>query len=155
MDVTRSGGHLRITIPTEPAFLALGPSHLVAGMNNKAWFYKLSASGGQLLAEHDYLGSVEDMRLNADWAAAMFEGRVTVHPIQDAGKEESEGTFQVPSPGAPGSVTCLALSAHFLIVGTSTGALLYYQCHDKTLLNDFRHTGGAITKIVPQPYGTR
>ena len=78
-----------------------------------------------------------------------------MHPIQDAGKEESEGTFQVPSPGAPGSVTCLALSAHFLIVGTSTGTLLYYQCHDQILLNEFRHTGGAITKVIPQPFGTR
>lgn len=35
MDVTRSGGQMHVTIPTEPAFLALGPGHLVAGMNNK------------------------------------------------------------------------------------------------------------------------
>ena len=82
-------------------------------------------------------------------------GRVTVHPIHDSGKEESEGTFQVPFPGAPGNVTCLALSAHFLIVGTSASTLQYYQCHDKTLLNEFKHMGGAIIKVVPQLYGTR
>lgn len=40
----------------------------------QAWFYDLEGSGGQLLAEHDYLGSVEAMHLNADWAAALFEG---------------------------------------------------------------------------------
>jgi hypothetical protein len=82
-------------------------------------------------------------------------GRVTVHPIEDSGREESEATFQVPSPGAPGNVTCMALSAHFLIAGTAAGMLLYYQCQDKALLNEFRHTGGAIVKVFPQPYGTR
>ncbi len=40
----------------------------------QAWFYELQASGGQLLAEHDYLGSVEAMHLNDQWAAAIFEG---------------------------------------------------------------------------------
>ena len=35
MDVMRKGSQMRITIPTEPAFLALGPHHLAVGMNNK------------------------------------------------------------------------------------------------------------------------
>ena len=78
-----------------------------------------------------------------------------MHPIEDSGREESEATFQVPSPGAPGNVTCMALSAHFLIAGTAAGMLLYYQCQDKTLLNEFKHEGGAIVKMFPQPYGTR
>jgi len=82
-------------------------------------------------------------------------GRVTVHPIEDSGREESEATFQVPSPGGPGNVTCMALSAHFLIAGTAAGMLLYYQCQGKALLNEFKHTGGAVVKLFPQPYGTR
>ncbi len=40
----------------------------------QAWFYELQGSGGHLLAEHDYLGSVEAMHLNEHWAAAIFEG---------------------------------------------------------------------------------
>ena len=35
MDVLHKGSQSRITIPTEPAFLALGPNHLAVGMNNK------------------------------------------------------------------------------------------------------------------------
>lgn len=35
MDVTSKGSQRRITIPTEPAFLAIGPHHLAVGMNNK------------------------------------------------------------------------------------------------------------------------
>ena len=37
MDVLHKGSQSRITIPTEPAFLALGPNHLAVGMNNKVW----------------------------------------------------------------------------------------------------------------------
>ena len=54
-------------------------SNLEAGM--QAWFYDLEGTGGQLLAEHDYLGSVEDMHLNADWAAALFEGVHSPHDV--------------------------------------------------------------------------
>lgn len=35
MDVMTKGSQRRITIPTEPAFLAIGPHHLAVGMNNK------------------------------------------------------------------------------------------------------------------------
>ena len=35
MNVTRKSSPARIAIPTEPAFLALGPDHLAVGMNNK------------------------------------------------------------------------------------------------------------------------
>ena len=44
------------------------------GVTIQAWFYELQSSGGQLLAEHDYLGSVETMQLNEHWAATIFEG---------------------------------------------------------------------------------
>ena len=41
MDVMRKGSQMRITIPTEPAFLALGPQHLAVGMNNKVSHVKV------------------------------------------------------------------------------------------------------------------
>ena len=86
---------------------------------------------------------------------AAAAGRITVHPIEDSGREESEGTFQVPSPGAPANITCMALTAHFLIAATADHKLLYYQCERKALLSEFRHAGGAVTKLFPQLYGTR
>lgn len=42
----------------------------------QAWFYELQNGEGVLLAEHDYLGSVNSMQLNAQWAAALYEGGV-------------------------------------------------------------------------------
>lgn len=35
----------RVNIETEPAFVALGPNHVAAGMNNQAWFYSIQGAG--------------------------------------------------------------------------------------------------------------
>jgi len=36
---------MSISVDVEPSFLALGPCHLVVGMNNRAWFYAFSENG--------------------------------------------------------------------------------------------------------------
>lgn len=78
-----------------------------------------------------------------------------MHPILDSGREESQATFQVPAIGSTGDVTCMALSAHFLVLGTATGVIQYYHCQEKALLNKFKHNGGSIVQVLPQPSGTR
>lgn len=78
-----------------------------------------------------------------------------MHPILDSGKEDSQATFQVPAVGTAGDVTCMALSMHFLVVGTASGMIQYYHCQEKAVLNKFKHSGGAILQVFPQPSGTR
>ena len=51
---------LKIQLQVEPAFVALGPQHLGCGMNNRAWFYDF---GSNLVAEHEYVGTVEKLAL--------------------------------------------------------------------------------------------
>jgi len=36
---------MSMMVEVEPSFLALGPYHLVIGMNNHAWFYVFSDNG--------------------------------------------------------------------------------------------------------------
>ena len=38
-----------ISVEVEPSFLALGPYHVVVGMNNRAWFYTFSENGEHTL----------------------------------------------------------------------------------------------------------
>jgi WD repeat-containing protein 19 len=88
-----------ISIDVEPSFLGLGPFHLAVGMNNRAWFYLLTDSGQCLqfnlgflmlsscipgpekLKDREYLGTVQSCRLNADYAAVSFEGKVNLHLV--------------------------------------------------------------------------
>ena len=36
---------MSMSVDVEPSFLALGPCHLVVGMNNRAWFYGFNENG--------------------------------------------------------------------------------------------------------------
>lgn len=49
----------------------------------------------------------------------------------------------------------MALSVHFLIVGTASGIIQYWQCQEKALLSKYKHTGGGVLQVFPQPSGTR
>ena len=82
----------------------------------------------------------------------MPAGRVNVHPIE-AG--ENAEPFSLPTPGTPSDVTCMALSAHFLVCGTQRGMVMYFQPETRALLNEFKHEEPGIRRVFPQPVGTR
>lgn len=82
----------------------------------------------------------------------MPTGRVNVHPIEAAQTVEP---FSVPAPGTPSDVTCMALSAHFLVCGTQRGMVMYFQPETRALLNEFKHEEPGIRRVFPQPVGTR
>ncbi|CAE7695078.1 WDR19 [Symbiodinium sp. CCMP2592] len=61
----------------EPAFVALGPSHLATGMNNRIWFYSCTDQAAvEKVNEQEYIGSVESVSLNATHACVLIDGRV-------------------------------------------------------------------------------
>ncbi len=72
---------MSFSVEIEPTFIGVGPSHVVVGMNNRAWFYFVSSKGAELVKDFEYLGSVQYIKLNAFYAAAMFEGKVQLHPV--------------------------------------------------------------------------
>uniref|UniRef100_A0A8C3Y0S9 WD repeat domain 19 n=1 Tax=Catharus ustulatus TaxID=91951 RepID=A0A8C3Y0S9_CATUS len=68
-----------VSVEVEPSFVAIGVYHLAVGMNNRAWFYALGENNVKKLKDVEYLGTVASMRLNSDYAAALFEGKVQLH----------------------------------------------------------------------------
>ncbi|BFZ14509.1 hypothetical protein BsWGS_17548 [Bradybaena similaris] len=73
---------ITIQVEVEPSFLAVGPYHMGVGMNNRAWFYQLADSGPELMKDsREYLGTVQSLCLNADYAAVYFEGKVQLHML--------------------------------------------------------------------------
>lgn len=69
----------------EPSFLAIGPFHLVCGMNNHVWFYDLGRSLSDapiLLGDREYLAEIKDVRINALHCAVLCGGQLMLHPVR-------------------------------------------------------------------------
>ncbi|XP_070553702.1 WD repeat-containing protein 19-like isoform X2 [Ptychodera flava] len=147
-----------IGIEVEPTFVALGPFHMAAGMNNRAWFYILGDKGPERMKDREYLGTINSMALNADYAAVFFENKVQLHLIEgeggDGGTSEERETRLFPDSDIDLRITCCALTSDFLIYGTDAGGLHYFFIEDWQFVNEFRHVVG-IRKVYPDMTGTR
>ncbi|XP_074649650.1 WD repeat-containing protein 19-like isoform X1 [Tubulanus polymorphus] len=154
-DVNR-GASTVLAIEVEPSFIGLGPYHLAVGMNNRAWFYMLSEGGPEKMKDREYLGTVQSIKLNADYAGVSFEGKVQLHMIEgeSMGTDESRETRLFPDDSSSGRITCHDVTPEFLIYGTDTGGIHYFYIEDWQFVNEFRHVVG-IRKLFPDPSGTR
>lgn len=148
---------LTIPIDVEPTFIGIGPFHLACGMNNRAWFYLLGDAGIERLKDREYLGTVNDICLNADYAAVGFEGKVQLHMIEGetAGTTDERETRLFPDSSQDDSrITCHNLTNDFLIYGSDNGGITYFYVEDWNFVNEFRHVVG-IRRIFPDLGGTR
>lgn len=146
-----------IPIDVEPSFVGLGPYHLAVGMNNRAWFYLMGDAGIEKLKDREYLGTVQSICLNADYAAARFEGKVQLHMIEGEtqGTTDERETKIFPERDQDDNrITCHAITPEFLIYGTDNGGINYFYIEDWNMVNEFRHIVG-IKNIFPDSSGTR
>ena len=98
---------LAIRIAMEPTFVALGPTHAALGMNNHVYFHSLTERGCPMVNEREYLGTVESVKLNRDYAAVLTEGRVHLQPL--GGESMEAGARIFPEDGLQ-DVACIALT---------------------------------------------
>ncbi|XP_041953534.1 WD repeat-containing protein 19 isoform X1 [Alosa pseudoharengus] len=144
-------GPLAVAVDVEPNFIAVGPYHVAVGMNNRAWFYAVGENAVERLKDTEYLGTVVSMCLNADYAAALFEGKVQLHMIE--GEEQEERQTKLFS-GDKYRIMSHALTADFLFLGTDTGLIQCFFIEDWQNINEYRHPVG-VRKVFPDPSGTR
>lgn len=92
LDLSDISTEINIDVGIEPQFMALGPTHVLVmilhltiklgvGRNNHWWFYRTSGDYS-LVHERDYMGTVENVQLNATYAAILYEGQVLLHSIE-------------------------------------------------------------------------
>jgi len=139
----------QIDIAIEPSFVALGPKHVAVGMNNYAWFYSTESTSRVL--EKEYMGTIESMSLNAEYAAVQCEGHLQLHPINERAGLNSAN---FPDKEGPADVTTSALAGNFLIYGLKSGSVHYFYLNDWVQVNEFKHDVG-IRLIFPNSKGTR
>eukprot|EP00118_Oscarella_pearsei_P011922 m.83949 g.83949 ORF g.83949 m.83949 type:complete len:1349 (+) comp36373_c0_seq7:62-4108(+) len=144
-----------VEVKIEPTFIGLGPYYLAVGMNNRAWFYTLQEKGAELAGDKEYLGTVSNMYLNADYTAVLFDNRLQIHVIEpDPEISDERETKLFPEKGSDGKITCADLTSEFLIFGTSAGLLQYFFLEDWQFVNEFHHIIG-IRSLFPDSTGTR
>jgi len=157
VDMSNRGVTSKIEIESEPSFCGLGPNHAAVGMNNQVWFYRTSGrNAGQLVNKREYLGSVSVIKLSATHAAVLIEDKVLVHPIEVApGAAVDDFDKLLPPPGQVQTLTCLMVTDTFIITGSEQGTISYYLAEDVSPVNEYRHEGGALLRMYPQPSGAR
>ncbi|XP_064484193.1 WD repeat-containing protein 19-like [Ornithodoros turicata] len=154
--VTEPELEMTLKVDVEPGFIALGPFHVVVGMNNRAWFYALGAKSTIPLQDKEYLGTVKSLKLNGDYSAALFDGKIQLQLIEnDQGEmEEREGRLFPDSDHSQVKISCHAMTDDFLVYATETGTLEFFFLEDWVMVNQYRHSCG-IQKIYPDTSGTR
>uniref|UniRef100_A0AAQ5ZYZ6 Anaphase-promoting complex subunit 4 WD40 domain-containing protein n=1 Tax=Amphiprion ocellaris TaxID=80972 RepID=A0AAQ5ZYZ6_AMPOC len=145
-----------IEVEVEPTFIAVGPYHVAVGMNNRAWFYALvdQEPGFNKLKDIEYLGTIASMCLNADYAAAQFEGKVQLHIIEGKDQEEKKQMKLFPNDDGKGRILCHALTADFLYYGTDSGNVVCVLMDDWETVSSYNHSVG-VRKVFPDLNGTR
>lgn len=157
---TRVRDEKKIEIEKEPAFISLGETHAACGINNQCWFYNHSG-GGVLSKKQDYIGAVEDVRLNSNHAAVLSEDRIHVHELGEMDNYSDPDYGMAPEPlviperGQAAEVSCVALGQEFLVFGTKSGQINYWSIADKAMVNRYRHDEGEITGLSLNKFCTR
>uniref|UniRef100_A0A3P8TSU1 WD repeat domain 19 n=1 Tax=Amphiprion percula TaxID=161767 RepID=A0A3P8TSU1_AMPPE len=145
-----------IEVEVEPTFIAVGPYHVAVGMNNRAWFYALvDQEPGVSLKDIEYLGTIASMCLNADYAAAQFEGKVQLHIVSHLMYQEEKKQMKLfPDDDGKGRILCHALTADFLYYGTDSGNVVCVLMDDWETVSSYNHSVG-VRKVFPDLNGTR
>ncbi|XP_049780005.1 WD repeat-containing protein 19 isoform X1 [Schistocerca cancellata] len=145
-----------VELAVEPNFIALGPYHCAAGMNNHAWFYELGQQPVQSLSEHQYVGTVNSLQLGPEYASALTEGKVQLHLIEPGnGSDEDREMKMFPDETKQEmNITCHSLTTDFLIYATDMGHIHYFFIEDWKIVVDFQHTIG-IRSIYSNQSGSR
>ncbi|XP_066952339.1 LOW QUALITY PROTEIN: WD repeat-containing protein 19 [Macrobrachium rosenbergii] len=146
-----------VSVDVEPSFLGIGPYHLMVGMNNRAWIYTLGDDSTMLLRDREYLGTITSVRVNADYASVLYEGKynfIWLLEGETGEDEERESCLFPSSDHSDVHITDHSLTSDFLIYSSDTGGLYFFFIEDWQTISDYRHTTG-ITNIYGEPSGRR
>ena len=104
-------------------------------MNNHVLFHDLRREGCPLSSEKEYLGTVEAIQLNSEYAAVLSSGRIALDQVADS----SGASWDLPGDKAHRDVTCMALTPEFLIYGTKRGTITYLYLPAMAQVSEFVH----------------
>ena len=152
--VIKSHVPLVAEVDLEPAFVGLGPYHVAIGMNNISYFYLITENGLEKRRPYEYLGTVHDLKLSADYAAALLDGKIQLHAIEqmviqsnDGSSSENRESRLFPDKQHRDSrITCFDMTSDFIVYGTDRGAIHYFMLEAWSMVSKWHHILG-ISKL--------
>ena len=127
-----------LNLEVEPSFIAIGPYHLAAGMNNHVWFYDLGRTLGDspmLLGDREFIAEIKNVQLNGDFCSTHCTGHLILQSIESENPNTRNKTTQSFPDAVPGLtdavITCQALTNDFLIFATDVCKSLYFHMKSK------------------------
>lgn len=159
VDCSRRSRPIDVPLKLEPTVIALGSRHVAAGMNNRVFYHRIG-SGGTVVNDQEYVGSVKEIKLNHSFAAVFADGKIMIHPIEPTSQihmQQQSRTFPTGRDEMTfGRITSMALTENFLFYGTETGTLEVFYLAELTVLSaaEVRMERG-IAKLFPNAAGTR
>eukprot|EP00794_Sanderia_malayensis_P019431 gene19431-21353_t len=156
IDEVNQERQMKVPTQIEPTFMAVGPYHLAVGMNNRVWICSFDEHGPSAFKDREYLGSIEQICLNDDYIAVLFENKVQIHLIDNEAGDvnEERETKLFPEGNDRSQILCCALTTDFLVYATAAGDIKYFYFEDWQYVIEFHHSM-AIRKVFPGPVGTR
>jgi len=136
---------LRFPVALEPGFVALGPRHAAVGMNNKVWVHRLGdRTPGALVAQRDYMGSVDAVFLGDAHIAALCGSKLFLSAIEPP-PGGAAPTKVLPERDDGSRVTAAAIAGDFLYVGLSTGMVELFSLADWRTVPSAEYRAGSAS----------
>ncbi|EDQ85531.1 uncharacterized protein MONBRDRAFT_34239 [Monosiga brevicollis MX1] len=149
----------RIKLPIEPLIVGAGPFHAAVAMNNNAWFYTTAADEEPKLvagSPRDYVGTVDGISLNADYAAVQCGGKLQLQLIEydeDMGTGDGREAKLFPEKSSE-KIIASTITEAFLIYATDKGGIHYFSLEDWMFVNEYQLPSG-IKRFFADETGTR
>lgn len=144
----------------EPHHLNIGPDHLAVGINDTVWYYRWRPIGAiditsqsmiQLVCKRDYMGVVKKVVMNDQWAAALTEGQVFLHQLEDDVEQMRKFPHNKQQEVA---IVNVAMAGDFLLMIDAQGKLKYYLINDNATILEHR-SDNPIVNVFPNQSGTK
>jgi len=144
----------------EPNHISIGPDHFAVGINDQVWFYRWRPIGAndvttqsivQLVGKRDYMGVVKKVVMNDQWAAALTEGQVFLHQLEDDVEQMRKFPHNKQQEVA---IVNVAMAGDFLLMIDAQGKLKYYLINDNATILEHR-SDNPIVNVFPNQSGTK
>ncbi|CAD8171970.1 unnamed protein product [Paramecium pentaurelia] len=148
----------QVNLENEPNQISMSIQYFAAGINNIVYYFKyLEIKNNKIIKpatqiiKMDYLGYVNQIILNNDFAAVLSNNVCTFHKIEQTGDYIKQ---QFPDNDQDKPILHIGLTKNFLFLLDSQSKIRVYNIYEKQFIIEFKNDYN-LTKIFPNFSGTR